>query len=72
MADQRNTIPPHRTNYDGSFDSICPICFATIANSRIESELTACEKSHTCDQSFLADRGVLTNMVNLIQHSRAL
>jgi hypothetical protein len=60
MAGQRNTTPPHRTRYDGSFDSICLTCFATIANSRVESDLTAYETNHTCDPSFLADRGVLT------------
>jgi hypothetical protein len=59
MADQRNTNHPHRANYDGSFDSICLLCFATIANSRIEAELTTPEMNHTCDRSFLADRGVV-------------
>jgi hypothetical protein len=60
MADQRNINPPHRTNNDGSFDSICTSCFATIANTRTESELAAHETNHVCDHSFLADRGVLT------------
>ena len=60
MADQRNSSHPHRTNFDGSFDSICPTCFATIANTLNESELADHEINHICNPSFLADRGVLT------------
>jgi hypothetical protein len=47
---------PHRLNRDGSFDSICLKCFATIANTPTERELKAREKVHTCDHTMLCDR----------------
>jgi hypothetical protein len=51
---------PHRQNRDGSFDSICLKCFATVANAREVTELRSYEKEHICDESFLAERGVLS------------
>ena len=39
----------HRRNQDGSFDSICPRCFRTIANSQAEDNLAQTESRHTCD-----------------------
>ena len=46
----------HRLNRDGSFDSICLKCFATVANTRTETELTAHDKIHICDHAILCDR----------------
>jgi hypothetical protein len=40
---------PHRQNRDGSFDSICTICFATVATVIGESELARHEEAHICD-----------------------
>jgi hypothetical protein len=40
---------PHRQNEDGSCDSICPLCFATIASVRDETELVAHERAHVCN-----------------------
>jgi hypothetical protein len=40
---------PHRQNDDGSFDSICSTCFATVASAEKECELAANESMHTCD-----------------------
>jgi hypothetical protein len=51
------TLYPHRKNRDGSYDSICPSCFATIARSNVEAELAAFDRGHRCDSSFLAERG---------------
>jgi hypothetical protein len=49
---------PHRVNLDGSWDSICPRCYLTIANRKTERELAAFEKTHVCHESaFLAERG---------------
>jgi len=45
---------PHRHNSDGSFDSICAKCFATVANSKLEGELEEPEKQHVCDPSKVA------------------
>jgi hypothetical protein len=38
-----------RSNADGTRDSICKKCFATIATSREESELAQAEQTHACD-----------------------
>jgi hypothetical protein len=40
---------PHRTNPDGTIDSICPRCFMTIGTSFSESELEHIEAQHICD-----------------------
>jgi hypothetical protein len=55
MASTLRTFP-HRLNRDGSFDSICLKCFATIANKVTETELKPSEKLHTCDHAMLCDR----------------
>jgi hypothetical protein len=47
---------PHRLNRDGSFDSICLKCFATIANTITEMELKARENIHTCDHAVMCAR----------------
>jgi hypothetical protein len=49
----------HRLNRDGSFDSICTTCFATVARAKIEAELTELDATHVCNTSFLAGRGQL-------------
>jgi len=43
---------PHRENKDGSYDSICTACFATIASVRNETELARHERAHVCDQDW--------------------
>jgi hypothetical protein len=44
---------PHRTNGDGTTDSICPHCFRTIGISTYEADLDAIEASHVCDPALL-------------------
>lgn len=39
----------HRENRDGSFDSICVECFATVATGSTESDLAQPESRHTCN-----------------------
>jgi hypothetical protein len=39
---------PHRRNPDGTFDSICIQCFATVATGSVEAELKAAESAHAC------------------------
>jgi hypothetical protein len=39
----------HRHNPDGTFDSICMRCYRTVAEGRIEEQLTAEEKWHICN-----------------------
>jgi hypothetical protein len=40
---------PHRHNMDGSFDSICTVCLATVATVRREEQLYREESAHVCD-----------------------
>ena len=47
---------PHRRNRDGSFDSICLNCFATLATARTEPELLVYEEMHVCAYSLLSQR----------------
>ena len=50
MATTLEELPsfPHRQNVDGTFDSICPYCFQTIAKQRLESDLARFEQAHVC------------------------
>jgi hypothetical protein len=43
----------HRTNPDGTTDSICKKCFVTIANSVWEADLELREKTHVCEETRL-------------------
>jgi hypothetical protein len=45
---------PHRRNSDGSVDSICPRCIATIASSTCEADLKRFEACHVCEPWRLA------------------
>jgi hypothetical protein len=38
----------HRHNPDGTFDSICPRCYMTVASMEHEAQLTEAEKEHAC------------------------
>jgi hypothetical protein len=40
---------PHRHNEDGSFDSICTTCFATVATEENEAKLRLYELAHICN-----------------------
>jgi hypothetical protein len=42
---------PHRTNPDGTFDSICPKCFVTVANAIHEMDLARFERCHVCERT---------------------
>jgi hypothetical protein len=48
---------PHRLNSNGSYDSICLTCFATIANAREVADLEVYDQSHVCDPLVLLQRG---------------
>jgi len=39
---------PHRVNRDGTFDSICRVCFRTIAHEIRERDLAGFESAHVC------------------------
>lgn len=61
MPDTRIPFYPHRQNPDGSIDSICPRCLAIVASAKNVTELHTCDKKHTCDEAFLAERGVFSH-----------
>jgi hypothetical protein len=44
----------HRRNNDGTIDSICTRCFATVGTAQKESELPEIEHNHTCDPYWLS------------------
>jgi hypothetical protein len=46
----------HRQNRDGSVDSICKTCFATVAQAKDELALTQHEGTHCCPAWILARR----------------
>jgi hypothetical protein len=66
---------PHRRNRDGSVDSICPICIATIARSHREADLKRAEIAHVCEPWRLAyfDAGasLITWCTRPVAHHRA-
>ncbi|WP_109488255.1 hypothetical protein [Occallatibacter savannae] len=45
---------PHRMNKDGTIDSVCPRCFATVGCSTWEAELERLEAAHSCLPARLA------------------
>jgi hypothetical protein len=55
---------PHKRNKDGSFNSICLVCFRTVASHMIEDELAEEEKKHVCGTSLLSKRGSIVEMVH--------
>jgi hypothetical protein len=44
---------PHRTNPNGTIDSICPRCYETVGTSTWESDLEHCEAAHVCEPAQL-------------------
>jgi len=44
---------PHRMNKNGTIDSVCPRCFATVGCSTWEADLDRMEAAHVCDPARL-------------------
>jgi hypothetical protein len=42
---------PHRLNRDGTFDSICRRCFATVASARDEIELAGSSRNRQGEEA---------------------
>lgn len=53
MADTPRVPFPHRKNADGTYDSICRRCFATVATERDLDDLLAQEAGHVCKEEDL-------------------
>jgi hypothetical protein len=49
MTNETLTRFPHRRNRNGTYDSICPRCFHTIATRKTETDLSKDEHRHICD-----------------------
>jgi hypothetical protein len=64
MTITRIALYPHRQNYDGSFDSICRTCFATVGHASHEAMLAELEKIHTCDPRVLAEWALLLSQAD--------
>ena len=59
MVVEQVTQYAHRTNFNGSFDSICKFCFRTIGSSRNEADLNEPERFHACmDSDLMKSRGL--------------
>jgi hypothetical protein len=39
----------HRANWDGTFDSICRVCFVTVGQAKCESDLDKAQEDHRCE-----------------------
>lgn len=53
---------PRKRNKDGSYDSICLTCFATVGHSKFECGPLEDTHTHICDSAFLAERGIFTRV----------
>ncbi len=55
----RLTTFAHRRNRDGTYDSICTQCYATVASASNEEALSSPESAHACDRMapYLANPG---------------
>jgi hypothetical protein len=42
------TTFPHKRDLDGTYKSICPVCFKTVGSHTNEDELAAMETAHVC------------------------
>lgn len=43
----------HRPNRDGTFDSICRVCYRTVVDHVRETELERAEQEHVCERAVL-------------------
>jgi hypothetical protein len=68
MAAEPNTFYPHRRNGDGTFDSICPKCFITVAHSDVEAELLAYDRVHVCEEYWTVSRQALNRNRGIIEN----
>ena len=55
------TLFPHHVNLNGTFDSICPTCYRTVAQELDEKVLRKTERLHRCAVEDLTPAGVPFN-----------
>ena len=46
----------HRHNHDDTWDSICRICYLTVATADTEEDLAAPEHNHDCDELWVVKK----------------
>jgi hypothetical protein len=68
----RHAIPryAHRPNKDGSYDSICSACFATVATVRDEGELARHEHVHVCNPFWASEAGDMPSLLRSSKHTQ--
>jgi hypothetical protein len=56
LADQMPSMMtfPYKTNDGGTFNSICPCCYRTVASGMEELQLAEFERSHICEDASYA------------------
>ena len=60
MGPRKVTWFPHRHNPNGSWDSICSRCMATVATMDVEADLRLRETAHICSPNRLHPFGAKT------------
>jgi hypothetical protein len=65
MSELREQFFPHRRNRNGSYDSICLTCFATVGSARTQEELVEIDRAHVCESSRVAERGLLHALIGV-------
>ena len=65
MTHPENSTYRHRHNANGSFDSICPYCYLTVASARSEPHLLLLERMHECDPVRLYEIASATWLLHL-------
>jgi hypothetical protein len=51
----------HRLHPDGSFESICPVCFETVSCQEREQDLLPAEHAHACEPDSLGKLAYFSN-----------
>jgi hypothetical protein len=54
---------PLRLNADGSYNSICPRCFCTVARHKRLGEIAAVESAHVCQEPVLTMPGIAKEQI---------
>ena len=59
MADIQIPFFPHKLNNDGSYQSICLTCFATVGYASKVEDLDDYDRNHVCKPIALQRRGLV-------------
>jgi hypothetical protein len=59
MADVEIPFFPHKLNSDGSYQSICLTCFATVGIATKAEDLDELDRNHVCKSTTLQRMGLV-------------